>query len=146
MAATDAYRSALRLLTRREHATKELADKLASRGFEPADIDAALVLLTEENYLNEARFAECFVRYRASQGKGPVLIREQLSALQVSADDVDAAFDRYEGDWLTNAADVILKKFGSNDVMLEFKVRMKQKAFLQRRGFSMSHISEVCSD
>ena len=58
----------LRLLARREHSQKELLDKLAQRGFLREEVEPVIATLAEQNWQNDARYAECYVRQRIASG------------------------------------------------------------------------------
>lgn len=142
MSVKEAYHVAINYLSRRDHARAELAVKLSERGYAHADIDEALVKLTEEKYLDDARFAGNFVRYRMQQGKGPVLIRAQLCELGVDTVLIDAALKAEEAEWLAQASLLRQQKFGT-EIPHDFKLKAKQMRFLQSRGFSFDHIKHI---
>jgi regulatory protein len=56
--ASEAYAAALRLLTRRGYAETELRGRLLDKGYNAADVDAALVRCRDLGYLNDAHFAQ----------------------------------------------------------------------------------------
>lgn len=55
------YNRALKLLKRRQHSSFELQRKLEARGYSKSSVVAVLVLLREQDYLNDERFAEIFL-------------------------------------------------------------------------------------
>ena len=66
---------ALGLLVRREHSRKELGRKLAARGVEAGEAEAAIERLAGEGWQDDTRFAQFLVRSRAATGYGPIYIR-----------------------------------------------------------------------
>lgn len=60
----DACRRAVRILSRREHSVEEVRRKLGQRGFLRDEIDAVIGRLRAARLLDDARFAEAFVRER----------------------------------------------------------------------------------
>ena len=52
----NARRTAMNLLARREHSTRELKRKLKVRGMEGVEVDQALAALQEERLLSDERF------------------------------------------------------------------------------------------
>lgn len=60
----DACRRAVRILSRREHSVEEVRRKLGQRGFLRDEIDAVIARLRAARLLDDARFAEAFVRER----------------------------------------------------------------------------------
>jgi regulatory protein len=70
---------ALRLLATRSHFRAELARKLAQRGFDEADVRAALDELAGQGYLDDARTAaELVAERRERQGWGRTRLRAEL--------------------------------------------------------------------
>ncbi len=60
------------MLSRREHASAEVAEGLRERGFEASLIEILIGELTEERLLDDERYALLFVRSRAERGRGPI--------------------------------------------------------------------------
>lgn len=129
-----ASQRALSLLVRREHSSKELARKLAARGVDRDEAQAAVDRMTAEGWQSNDRFAEQLVRSRASNGQGPLRIRAELSTHGLDRDAVAAAFDAYDGDWIDNARDLVRRRFPG---ALDDRVLQRKAAeFLVRRGFT----------
>lgn len=125
---------ALGLLVRREHSRKELARKLAARGVEAEDAQAAVDRMTAEGWQDDGRFAELLVRSRANNGYGPLRIRAELSMHGLDRDIVTAAMDAYDGDWTENARDLARRRFPGR--IEDRAIQRKAADFLIRRGFS----------
>ena len=111
---------ALGLLVRREHSRKELKRKLAARGVEAEDAQAAVERMTAEGWQDDGRFAELLVRSRANNGYGPLRIRAELSTHGLDRDIVTAAMDAYDGDApdrgiQRKAADFLIRRGYSGD-------------------------------
>lgn len=123
------------MLARREHSRRELSLKLQKRFEEPELIDLVLDKLIAENWLNEHRFVEAYIRYRASNGFGPIRIRQELLQRGIK----DELIDKFllvlpELDWQELAEKARVKKFGAVFPKL-YPERMKQLKFLYYRGF-----------
>ena len=125
---------ALGLLVRREHSRKELTRKLAARGVEAEDAQAAVDRMTAEGWQDDGRFAELLVRSRANNGYGPLRIRAELSMHGLDRDIVTAAMDAYDGDWTENARDLARRRFPHR--LEDRAIQRKAADFLIRRGFS----------
>ncbi|HET8700353.1 MAG TPA: regulatory protein RecX, partial [Nitrococcus sp.] len=69
---------ALRLLSRREHSTHELALKLHQRGYAPCVVEVIIAELARERWLSDERYAAALVYSRRKQGYGPLRIRAEL--------------------------------------------------------------------
>ena len=73
-----ARRAALKLLNRRDHGARELAERLVARGFARPAAEQAVEGLRKERLVDDGRFAEHFVAYHANRGRGPVGIVHRL--------------------------------------------------------------------
>ncbi len=129
--------SAMSLLSRREHSTKELRQKLLSRDYAAEVVDVALATLTAERLLSDERFIESYVRSKMNSGIGPLRLRQSLREHGMASDVIEASLHGHE--WRRLAAEVRQKRFG--DTLPEsYEERAKQMRFLQYRGFSTEQI------
>lgn len=132
------------LLARREHSLAELRAKLAARGFDADEIDAALDGLSREGLADEARFIEAFVASRIRKGYGPSKIRAELIGRGIAA---QAAAEGLAGtgDWMALARAVREKRFGTA-LPRDFRERARQMRFLEYRGFTGEQIRSCFDD
>ena len=137
--------AAMNLLSRREHSTRELRDKLLARGYEDGEIAPALEHLSQEGLLSDERFVESFVHSRMQRGSGPVKIRAELRQRGVVDSLVEAYLDERDKIWIENGEAVRHKKFGC-ELPGDFKERARQARFLQYRGFTSEQIRRVLQD
>nr|BAK82136.1 regulatory protein for RecA [Calyptogena nautilei symbiont] len=125
-------------MAQREHSVLELTQKLSAKGYAIEEIEPALVQLAQNNYQSDGRFVEAFVLMRINQGKGGVLISQQLK--QKGIEDFDlSTIDSFE-----LAKSVRLKKYGKQ-LPKDYKEKAKQQRFLQSRGFDFEQINQVFS-
>jgi regulatory protein len=137
--------AAMDLLALREHSRRELARKLATRGFDPATIEIALDGLAGENLQSDARFAEQFVHARVQRGSGPQKIRAELRERGLSDTRIADAMATMEDAWLEQLRAVREKKFGP-ELPVDYRERARQMRFLQQRGFSGEQIGRLFRD
>lgn len=130
-AAVDA---AARLLARREHARRELGQKLLQRGFSADIVDQALEELIRRRWLDEARYAATIARHRAAQGRGPRWVAAELAAQGIEGEACREALEQEELDW-EEACLRALQRLPEKDP--EPKLRQK----LYQRGFDPGQIS-----
>src|SRR5689334_14470071 len=121
---------ALGLLSRREHSTRELKQKLAQRGYDAADRDDAVESLTRSDYQSDERFAEVLIRRRAEAGYGPRYIEAELRSHGIASAAHREAFDAH--DWPAIARALVRKRYD----LEERAAQLKAAQFLARRGFS----------
>jgi regulatory protein len=146
LAAPDDPRSArlaaLKLLNRRDHGARELAERLVARGFLRPAADAAVAGLAQERLVDDRRFAEHLVAYHANRGRGPVAIAHRLREAGVAAESARAAVDASAADWRRRCADVRRKRFGAK-LPATWADKGRQARFLAQRGFSADQIRAV---
>jgi regulatory protein len=133
--------AAMNLLSRREHSSLELRQKLLRRFDDVEAIDEQVTRLTEEGLQCDLRYAESFLRQRVSRGQGPLRIRQDMRQRGVADSLIAAAFKAESPDWDRVVSDVIAKKFGSTAAE-ELKDKARRVRFLQYRGFSADHYSD----
>ncbi|QKQ24756.1 regulatory protein RecX [Candidatus Ruthia endofausta] len=134
----QAYHQILSLLVQREYSALELTQKLSTKGYAIEEIEPVLVQLAQNNYQSDERFSKAFVLMRTNQGKGDVLISQQLK--QKGIED----FDLSTIDFFELAKRVRLKKYGEQ-LPKDYKEKAKQQRFLQSRGFDLEQINQVFS-
>jgi|TARA_B100001093_G_scaffold30370_1_gene26330 regulatory protein len=138
------YNKSLDLLSRREHSRKELKDKLLLRFDSIELIQTVLDKLETNNLINELRFAEAYARSRKRKGFGPKKIFYELSTKGITESISDQVILE-EGNWEKVAKAAFIKKF-KNGPSEEIKQKLKQKNFLQNRGFGFKEIESVFTD
>lgn len=129
---------ALAMLTRREHSQAELRQKLSDLGGDSAIIEDILTELSSQNWQNDRRFTEVFIRYSARKGQGALNIRQELKQRGITDKEMVEEL-LAEHDWFELAQQTRYKKFGE-ELPTERKEQARQLRFLQYRGFS----SEQC--
>jgi SOS response regulatory protein OraA/RecX len=81
----EARSTALSALSRTDHTTATLRDRLAARGVAPADREAALETVRRAGLVDDARFARGRASALAGRGAGNALIRDDLERRGVAA-------------------------------------------------------------
>jgi len=132
--------AAMDYLSRREHATHELFQKLlAKEEYEADDISEALARLTEQDLLSDERFTEAFVNQRIHRGSGPLKIRDELRQKGINDSMIEIFLHERDVHWRESALAVRVKKYGEH-APPNLKEKEKQVRFLQSRGFTSEHI------
>ena len=134
----------LRLLARREHSRRELLDKLALRGFNRDEVEPVIDGMAEQNWQNDERYAECYVRQRIQSGYGPIRIRYELQQRGINDADLDAQAEE-QGGWQNLLLEVYLGKY-DDEKSLTQNEWLKRSRFLQQRGFSGEMIKRLFAE
>ena len=131
--------AALKLLNRRDHGARELAERLVARGFARPAVEQAVEGLRRERLVDDGRFAEHFVAYHANRGRGPIGIAHRLREAGVAPDAIVAAVDAGAADWRRRCAEVRRKRFGAK-LPATWAEKGRQARFLTQRGFSADQV------
>lgn len=126
------------LLARREHSLAELREKLAARGFGPAEIEPALAGLAQQGLADDSRFLETFVASRIRRGHGPHRIRAELGERGIAGEAIARSLAE-ACDWRALAREVRSRRFGAK-APVDFRDRARQSRFLEYRGFTAEQI------
>ena len=82
----DAYSSALRMLATRELSEAQVRERLARRGHDAADIEAAIVRLKTDKSIDDTRVAEAIARSETSLRKrGQLRVQRRIEAAGIAA-------------------------------------------------------------
>jgi regulatory protein len=140
------YQYAIALLARRDYSSGELTRKLEQRGYLEHAVGPVVEELLATNKLNDERYSQNFVAYRARRGHGPARIRGELKTSGLGRSIIDDAVKGEDApDFLKLARAVRSRKFGP-EIPLDRKERARQARFLQYRGFSNDHIRAVLDE
>ncbi|WP_197491525.1 regulatory protein RecX [Methylomonas methanica] len=131
----------LRLLARREHSRRELLDKLALRGFNRDEVELVVDEMAEQNWQNDQRYTECYVRQRIRGGYGPVRIRYELQQRGINDAELDLQAEE-QGGWQNLLLEVYFGKYGEEKLLTQNEW-LKRSRFLQQRGFSGEMIKRL---
>lgn len=135
---------AVRLLSRREHSTYEIRDKLLQRDFDEAEIEQALVELQQGDWLSDERYAEAYIRMRQQKGFGPIRIAIELNERGVKESIIDTYMYAGDESWRQTLLRQYEKKYKNSDVE-DYNEKAKRIRFLQYRGFPLDMIYKEIS-
>jgi regulatory protein len=134
---------AIRLLARREHTRAELDKKLSAYGT-PEEISIVLDQLQQSGLLSDARFAESYLRSKASR-LGVARLRYALRNKGVSSEAVEASLAGSDlPSELERARALWQRKFG--ELPVDSSEWARQARFLQARGFTSDVIRRLLKD
>lgn len=133
---------ALGYLGYRQRTEREVADYLDKKDFGEADVDATVERLKELGLLNDAGFAEDFVRTRlAAKPVSRAHLREQLYQHHIAREHIDAALAAISDEAEQRNANAVMEKyFRQLADMNDVERRERCSARLASRGFSYDAI------
>ena len=151
MTVTDCYDAALRILNYRFNSEAELRRKLKRKEFDAEVIEATIVRLRGEKWIDDARFAGAFVRAKASKRVGRRRIARELEAAGVADDAIVRAIGEHVDPEQERAdlvalcrrkAEALTRRHGAGYPSTE-PGRQKIAAFLVGKGYEVSLVFEV---
>ncbi|MBO8127280.1 MAG: regulatory protein RecX [Firmicutes bacterium] len=145
-----ALEAAWRLISYRPRSRRELADRLARKGFEPDLVEEVLAHLAGLGEVDDLAFSRLWVKSReATKPMGRFRLQCELREKEVSPQIIEEALAEYTPDKELELAKtaaqrrwLILEKL-END---PYKRMQKLKKWLERRGFSPEVIIRVAED
>lgn len=105
-------------------------------------IQQQIQLLSEENLQSDERFVESFINGRKAKGKGPRMIRQELTGRGVEDEIIDSYLQDNSSVWFDLADKAFKKKFGEQPAV-DLKERAKRQRFMLHRGFLFEHFSHL---
>lgn len=139
---SSAYQYSLYLLGGQDYSEFKLRNKLKSKGFEPSEIDEALVQLIAKNYLREEEYKKLLARKLIRKGKADGMIKRQIEQekLTIDADQMSEIREEMGMSKDDTLAQLIMKKTRGKAWPKDFaekrKAQEKVYRFLLSRGFS----------
>ena len=127
-------------LSRREHSSKEIFQKLSPRVESKELLEEEIEKLQADGLLSDERFAESYFQSRKNRGYGPLRIRNELKQRGVG-DQIFYPLSN-EIEWSEFALEALRKKVSGN-MPTETKEILKLKRFLNYRGFDFQDIDRA---
>jgi regulatory protein len=141
-----AYRTVLRCLELRSHARRDLGRRLVRKGHPKQAVESALERATALGLLDDAAFAQDYVRTRAARGRGPLRLTRDLLAMGVERSLIDRALavEWPEGsDGTSVPLGLATKRAAQLGPLPRPTKRRRVLAYLARRGFSGREVTEM---
>ena len=138
----DAYDRALKLLAIREHSSREIHDKLISKGYGKDEVDDAISRLIDEHSLSDERYAASSIRSRLRRNpEGRMVLRMRLREKGVPSDIAEKALsDSWDNEeylpFLRTYMESLVRKKGEAGA----------RAMLLRKGFRESEIRRAMEE
>lgn len=126
---------AIWLLSRQAYTKKQIRDKLKKKEASPEDIDKVIAELERLKFVDDALYAESYVRTRRA-GKGSIALKQELRLKGIAEDILEATLEPLDIDSQAESALLALEKMQWRYLKVEQAKRYgKAYAFLARRGF-----------
>jgi regulatory protein len=134
-----------RYLSYRPRTVKEARDYLLQKGFAPTLVDAVLVEMEKEGYLNDQQYAINWVRERqVSKQLGIQRLRQELIRKGIAAVYIDAALDESRMEAERQLVTEVAKRRYSRMQGLDWPtIERRLGGYLLRRGFASSLVHQT---
>lgn len=96
----DVLEAAMSYLAQRDRTSYEVCEYLKKKEYSKQEIEETILYLREMNYIEDTFYAQRYMEYAASRGKGPVKIKGELLKKGISSEIInelilgEAAFDK----------------------------------------------------
>jgi len=130
---------AIDLLSRRDHSSRELQQKLRQKGGQENDIAVVLDWCQQQNYQSDARYCAMLIRSKVAKGYGPAVVSQAAREQGLDRELLQDTLAELEIDWFALALSQYQKKFAGKAIK-DFQDKQKRMGFLQRRGFNTGQI------
>ncbi len=131
---------AMHLLERMDRTEQQLRSKLIAAEYPPDLIDEAIDYVRSYHYLDDARYADCYVRVHGTT-KSQGMLRMELQRKGVAPDTIDRTLAAQEDERDESAMiRELMQKRHFDPQNADAAERRRMYAYLQRRGFRGSDI------
>ncbi len=140
-----AYLKALNLISYRPRSVFEIQTTLKRHQFANSVIESAITRLTDQDYLNDHRFALWFAQSRINHFRGPLIISRDLKTKGIEPSLINQVLSELlpDQDSVRNLAQKLLQKKHLNPTNPQISHKAAQ--YLARYGFPYSVISQILS-
>jgi regulatory protein len=141
----EALGKAKKFCANQEHCTSEVMLKLHEWCDDKSSREEIIRQLMKENFLNDFRFVELFVRSKVNQNRwGRFKIEFELQKRLIPAEMTNEALENIdENQYLENIRYLKLRKEKEITGSDEFKNQMKIKAYLASKGYEYEYINRI---
>lgn len=137
----EAKSRALRFLGHRDRSRREVEERLARYGYEPAILEAVTAWLEGLGYLDDVRYAEALGADKRRQGWGPGRIRQELQRRGVPADVADGVVGKRVDE--EDLVALVRRRFGALAATDGSLAKRRAHAYLARKGHEWDVIVRV---
>lgn len=139
---------AMALCSRREYSPEDIRLKLQSWGMGENDTGRVIEILIKENFLNENRFAEAFVKDKFNYNKwGKVKIAAHLKMKKIPSGIIRSALDCIDDEiYRKTLSDLIVSHRRSIKAKNQYDLKGKLLRFGLSKGFESSLLYELLNE
>jgi regulatory protein len=143
-----ALRKAMDLCAHHEYCCSEMLEKLRSWGIHSIDNENIIDLLLSENFINEARYSQAFVKDKFNFNKwGKVKIAAHLRAKSIPGDIIKKSLDTLDNVLYTKTlTDLISSHRRSVKAKNQYDLKAKLLRYGLSKGYESSLLYDILND
>jgi regulatory protein len=143
-----ALKKAMALCASRECCSEDIRMKLDSWGLNGLDLESVMNTLIKENFINDKRYAEAFVKDKYHRNKwGKVKIAAQLRAKRVGAEFIESALARLDEDeYRQTIRDILVSHRKFVKAKNQYDLKGKLLRFGLSKGFESHILYDILND
>lgn len=135
-----AQKKIMELLTAMDRTDPELRKRLKALGFTEDIIDRAIEYVKQYNYIDDRRYVESYLTYRA-RDKSLQMIKYELKEKGIPETLYLEVLEEYDDNDIRNIEEILLKKYGDSP-SITMPEKQKLINYLLRRGYHYSDIAD----
>ena len=139
---SNAYGSALRMLSRRELSEAQVRQRLARQRHNEEEIDDAIAKLKSERAIDDTRVAEAVARTETGKRRGKQRVKRQIESLGISSATarraVDEVFESIDPEALIASA--LAKRLRGNATISDDREFQRLYRYLVGQGFDADQV------
>ncbi len=143
MQTKEVYHKFALMCSRKEYSISDIRKKLQNWKLPESKQEEIIKDLVEENYINESRFAEAFVKDKFRFNKwGRQKIKYQLKQKQITEENIETAFEQISQEDYSEMIEKLLEsKNKSVKAKSDYERKGKLLRFMAQRGFEIEEVN-----
>ena len=144
----SALSRAMDLCSRREYCTRDISTKLSSWGVGDSDISRIIAALIAENFINETRYAEAFVKDKFNYNKwGRIKIAANLRIKKIPSEIIKNALNIIDNELYRKLLQELIKSHRKSvKAKNQYDLKGKLLRYGLSKGFESDLLYEILSD
>ncbi|HOV55404.1 MAG TPA: regulatory protein RecX [Bacteroidales bacterium] len=127
-----------------ERSKYDVINKLKSYKVDQDELQSYIDYLQKNNFLNEERFVELYIRSKINQNEwGPLKIKYSLYQKNIPEAEIDRFLDKYDKEFFKLKIKEYLKKHKVEISNLSYEEKIYWAKHLQQKGYDIEIINEL---
>jgi len=143
-----ALNRAMDLCSRREYCTEDISRKIQAWGLEDKDSVKIIRILKDENFINETRYANAFVRDKFNYNKwGKIKIAVYLKRKNIPSQMINAALKGIDDDlYIKTIKDLVFSHRKNIKARNNYELKAKLLRYGLSKGYESSLLYDILND